>query len=63
MIYLVSRQQQLFDNPAYRTISVEESLKMMEDWKVVQFDTETSGVDPHLCTLNIFIFRLTISSL
>lgn len=51
MIYLVSRQQQLFDNPAYRTISVEESLKMMEDWKVVQFDTETSGVDPHLCTL------------
>lgn len=51
MIYLVSRQQQLFDNPAYRTISVEESLKIMEDWKVVQFDTETSGVDPHLCTL------------
>ena len=51
MIYLVSRQQELFDNPAYRTISVEESLKMMEDWKVVQFDTETSGVDPHLCTL------------
>ena len=51
MIYLVSRQQELFDNPAYKTISVEESLKMMEDWKVVQFDTETSGVDPHLCTL------------
>ena len=43
MIYLVSRQQELFDNPAYRTISVEESLKMMEDWKVVQFDTETTG--------------------
>lgn len=51
MIYLVSRQQQLFDNPAYKTISIEESLQMMKDWKVVQFDTETSGVDPHLCTL------------
>lgn len=43
MIYLVSNQQQLFDSEHYKMLSVEESVAMMEEWTIVQFDTETSG--------------------
>lgn len=49
MIYFVSKQQQLFDE--YKNITVEESLKIIESWSCVQFDTETSGRNPHICTL------------
>lgn len=53
MIYLVTRQQELFTNDTYKLISIQESLAMMKSWKVVQFDTETKGVDarisPVLC--------------
>ena len=51
MIYLVTAQQQLFDREDYTVIPVEESLKMMEDWKVIQLDSETTGRDSHLCNL------------
>lgn len=30
-------------------MTVEESLQMMESWKVIQLDTETTGRDAHLC--------------
>ena len=49
MIYLVTNQQQLFDNPAYQLMTVEESLQMVESWKMIQLDTETTGRDAHLC--------------
>lgn len=48
MIYFVTTQQELF-NGAYTIVSAEESLRMMENWKVIQVDSETSGRDPHLC--------------
>ena len=48
MIYLVTSQQSLFTDPLYVHISVEESLNMMENWKSVQFDTETNGRDAHV---------------
>lgn len=32
-------------------ISKEESLRMMSQWNIIQVDTETSGRDPHLCSL------------
>ena len=32
-------------------MSVEESKKMILNWPVVQFDTETTGIDPHICSL------------
>lgn len=51
MIYLVSKQQQLFNVEEYSTMTVEDSLALMKDWEVVQLDTETTGRDPHLCDL------------
>lgn len=48
MIYLVTRQQELFTNDTYKLISIQESLDMMESWEVVQFDTETNGRDCHI---------------
>jgi ribonuclease D len=51
MIYLVTKQLQLFDASEYKCISVEESLNIMSSWKIIQCDTETSGRDPHICKL------------
>lgn len=51
MIYLVTRQKELFVNTAYTIISVEESLKMMRTWNRVQFDSETNGKDPHIAKI------------
>ena len=48
MIYLVTGQLSLFENEAYKTISVEKSLEMMKDWNVVQYDSETDGRDAHI---------------
>lgn len=51
MIYLVTNQNKLFDNPSYKIISVEESLKLLSTLSIVGLDTETSGRDPHICKL------------
>ena len=48
MVYLVTRQKELFASDMYSIISVEESLTMMSCWKVVQYDSETSGRDAHV---------------
>lgn len=48
MIYLVSKNQQLFESTVYKPISAKESLQIMQDWKMVQFDTETTGLDAHI---------------
>ena len=48
MIYLITANQQLFKSNVYKIISVEESLIIMKDWKMIQFDTETLGKDPHV---------------
>lgn len=48
MIYLVTAQQELFDRDDFTIISVEESLRMMHPWNMVQFDTETDGKDAHI---------------
>ncbi len=48
MIYLVTANQQLFESDVYKIISVEESLAIMRDWKMIQFDTETTGLDAHI---------------
>ena len=49
MIFLVTKEQQLFDRDDYKIISAEESLEMMKSWNVIQLDTETTGRDAHLC--------------
>lgn len=51
MIYLVSLNRELFQHSSYTIIDVEQSLSIMDSWEVVQFDTETSGKDPHICDL------------
>lgn len=51
MIYLVSKDQDLFDNASYRSISVKESIDLFSNCKVLQVDTETTGTNPHLDTL------------
>ena len=49
MVYLVTRQQELFGWDDYKIISAEESLRIMQDWQVIQLDSETDGRDAHLC--------------
>lgn len=47
MIYLVTRNRELFDNEAYRIIGVDESLSLLEPLRIVGVDTETSGLSCH----------------
>lgn len=51
MIYLVTGNLELFDNEHYKVITVQQSLEIMRDWKVVQYDSETDGVDCHINNL------------
>lgn len=48
MIYLVTGQQSLFENPEYKIITVEESLQLLNSCKTLQFDSETSCRNFHL---------------
>lgn len=55
MIYIVSRQQELFNDDSFKCISVGESLALLKTFNhVIQVDTETDGRDAHinklLCT-------------
>ena len=43
MIYLVTGNLQLFESPDYKVISLEESLQIMSEWSMYQFDSETTG--------------------
>lgn len=43
MIYLVTKKQELFDDPDYTIINAQQALEIMQDWKVIQVDSETSG--------------------
>lgn len=51
MIYLVSAQQSLFESDLYSSMSVEESLREISSWDKIQFDSETSGRNAHLCEI------------
>ena len=57
MIYLISANRSLFpDNSLYTELSLEEGLKMLESWDVIQADSETTGRNPHICELLCFQF-------
>jgi len=45
MIYLVSVNRELFNHSLYDVISLTEALNILEPLKLVQFDTETKGLD------------------
>ena len=49
MIYLVTTQIELFENENYQIINVNKAIEIISTWDIVQFDTETSGRDAHLC--------------
>ena len=51
MIYLVSGQKSLFETDAYKELDVKDSIEILESWDELQFDTETSGRNPHACKL------------
>lgn len=55
MIYIVSRQQELFNDKNFKCINIEESLSLLKTFNhIIQVDTETDGKDAHinklLCT-------------
>ena len=49
MIVLVTNQKELFQHEAYTLMTVEDSLREMQSWNIIQLDSETTGRDPHLC--------------
>lgn len=51
MIYLVTFQQELFGSDFYKLMSVEDSLKEISSWNMVQFDTEGTGLDCHIAKM------------
>ena len=56
MVYLVTTQEELFENELYTIISADNALDMMQSWDVIQVDSETNGRDPHLCDFLCFQF-------
>lgn len=49
MIYLVSLNQELFENELYKVISPEESLEILSLWSpMIQIDSETDGRNAHI---------------
>lgn len=47
MIYLVTKNKELFNQVNYKIIGVDESLTLLSTLKIVGVDTETSGLDCH----------------
>lgn len=56
MVYLVTTQEELFENELYTIISADKALEIMQSWDVIQVDSETNGRDPHLCDFLCFQF-------
>lgn len=68
MIYLVTKNQELFENSDYKIIGVEESLSLLKPLKIVGLDTETSGLNCHTdrllsMQLGCFAFQVVIDCL
>lgn len=47
MIYLVSKNKGLFSPTKYKQAEFSEAMDLLSPLKLVQFDTETMGLDPH----------------
>ena len=48
MIYLVSAETSLFESSKYKSISIAESLTLLNKCNIVQYDSETTGRDAHI---------------
>ena len=51
MIYFVTNSVQLFESESFTCISIEESLRILNTWKIIQFDSETTGRDARVCNI------------
>lgn len=51
MIYFVSKQKQLFNSDSFVELDINKALKIINSWEEFQFDTETTGRDPHICDI------------
>ena len=56
MIYLVSNTLESPNPDIIKKLTVEESLEKIRGWPVIQFDTETTGLNPHICKLTSMQF-------
>jgi len=56
MIYLVTKEQSLFELEGVANITVEESLTLLNKWGILQCDSETTGRDSHINKLLSFQF-------
>lgn len=48
MIYFVTTQLELFESEFYIIIDANKALSIINDWDIIQFDTETQGVDARI---------------
>ena len=51
MIYLVTHQKELFEPKEYKILSIEESLSLLKDCEILQYDSETTGRDARICDI------------
>ena len=51
MIYLCTKQQELFNSNLYTVIDEQSALEIVKNWNIIQYDSETDGRDAHLCNL------------
>lgn len=51
MIYLITTNNELFNNLEYEILDPKTALKILQDHNEIELDTETTGFDPHTCSL------------
>lgn len=51
MIYLVTHHKELFEPEEYKILSIEESLSLLKDCEILQYDSETTGRDARICDI------------
>lgn len=56
MIYLVSKNKQLFSSTLYKECSIEEVYAFIEDSSEIEFDTETTGFEAMTCKVLCYQF-------
>jgi DNA polymerase-1 len=56
MIYLVSNSIDVTGIEGVEAMDLNSSLDIIAHWSVVQFDTETTGLDPHVCKMTSMQF-------
>lgn len=47
MIYLVSKQQSLFETDEYSQISLDDAIDILRPHSLIEYDSETEGLDPY----------------